>query len=420
MRRLFLACMLALVAGVVMVSLLEKEPGYILIAYGQTTIEMSVWTGIGLALGGFFLLYLLLRSWRTTRRLPRKVGRWMDGRSLRVSHNRTNRGLIAFTEGRWERARKTLVQVAERSDAPLIYYLLAARASHALGEDKEQEKYLQKAEQSTSGADLAVGLTQAEFQLERGQLEQALATLMRVRAVSSSHPVALKLLAETYEGLDDWSHLRKLLPDLRRADVMGSQQLRDLERKVYVALLEEAGASAGNSSAELEKTWKLLPKNLASDADMESLYAGLLVQAGAHQQAEKFLRKSLKKSWDDKLVHWYGLVRSDDLARQLQTAEDWHKERPNSAELLLCMGRLAVAKQSLADAQQYFESSLKLSNKPETCAELGSLLARMGKAEASVDYFQQGLQVAASATPQLPGPEVDSALLSPVTRQAAG
>lgn len=416
MRRLFLACMLALVAGVVMVSLLEKEPGYILIAYGQTTIEMSVWTGIGLALGGFFLLYLLLRSWRTTRRLPRKVGRWMDGRSLRVSHNRTNRGLIAFTEGRWERARKTLVQVAERSDAPLIYYLLAARASHALGDDKEQEKYLQKAEQSTSGADLAVGLTQAEFQLERGQLEQALATLMRVRAVSSSHPVALKLLAETYEGLDDWSHLRKLLPDLRRAEVMDSQQLRELERKVYVSLLEEAGA--GTSSAELEKTWKLLPKNLAGDADMEALYAGLLVQAGAHQQAEKFLRKSLNKSWDDKLVHWYGLVRSDDLARQLQTAEGWHKERPNSAELLLCMGRLSAAKQSLADAQQYFESSLKLSNKPETCAELGSLLARMGKAEASVDYFQQGLQVA--ATPQLPGPDVDSTLLVPGTTQAAG
>jgi HemY protein len=391
-----------------MVGLLEKEPGYILIAYGKTTIELSVWTGIGLVLAGFFLLFVLSRSWRSTRRLPRKVGRWMDGRSLRASHKRTNRGLIAYTEGRWEPARKSLAQVAERSDAPLVYYLLAARASHALGEDKEQQKYLSKAEQTASGADLAVGLTQAEFQLERGQLEQALATLMRVRAVSSSHPVALKLLAETYEGLNDWPHLRKLIPDLRRAGVLSSDQLQLLERRVYVSLLEEVAANsgkAGKDNVELEKTWKLLPKELVDDVDMQSLYAGLLVQAGAHQQAGKFIRKELSKSWDDKLVYWYGLVRSADLPRQLQSAEDWLKDYPNSAELLLCLGRLSLANQSPAEAQKYFESSLELNKKPETCIELGRLLASQGKPEASIDYFQQALQITNPGLPQLPGPE---------------
>ncbi len=406
MRKLFLACLLALVVGVIGVGLLEKEPGYILIAYGKTTIELSVWTGIGLALVGIFLLYLLQRGWRSTRQLPHKVGHWMDDRSLRASHKRTNRGLIAYTEGRWEPARKSLAQVAERSDAPLVYYLLAARASHALGEDKEQEKYLNKAEQTTSGADLAVGLTQAEFQLERGQLEQALATLMRVRAVSSSHPVALKLLAETYEGLNDWPHLSKLIPDLRRAGVLSPEQMQELERKVYVSLLEEAGRSSGKDSAELEKRWKQLPKELANDADMQRLYAGLLVQAGAHQQAGKFIRKTLSKSWDDKLVYWYGLVRSADLPRQLQEAEEWLTDRPNSAELLLCLGRLSLANQSPAEAQKYFESSLKLNKKPETCVELGRLLASQGKPEASIDYFQQGLQIAGLELPQLPGPEV--------------
>ncbi len=402
MRRLFLVCLLALVVGAVLVGLLEKEPGYILIAYGQTTIEMSVWAGIGLALGGFFLLYLLMRGWRATRRMPRKVGSWLDSRSLRVSHNRTNRGLIAFIEGRWGRARKSLVQVAERSDAPLIYYLLAARASHALGEDKEQEKFLQKAEHSTSGADLAVGLTQAELQLDRGQLERALATLMRVRAVSSSHPVALKLLAQTYEGLRDWPQLRKLLPDLRKADVLNDVEMQQLERRVYVALLQEAGAQPG-SAAELEKTWKQLPRHLANDPDMASQYAGLLLQAGAQQQAEKFLRKTLHKTWDDSLVHCYGLVRAEDLSGQVQTAEKWLEERPNSAELLLCLGRLSAAAGADEKARSYFESSLKLNRKQETCAELGQLLARMNQPEESIKYFQQCFS-GPSGTARLPAP----------------
>lgn len=410
MRSLFLAGLLALALGGVLVNLLEKEPGYILIAYGQTTIEMSVWTGMGLALGGFLVLYLVLRGWRSTRRMPRKVGRWLDGRSLRLSHNRTNSGLIAFIEGRWERARKSLVQVAEGSDAPLIYYLLAARASHALGEDKALEGYLRKAEQTTSGADLAVGLTQAELQLDRGQLEQALATLMRVRAVSSSHPIALKLLAQTYEGLEDWQHLRKLLPDLRRAQVLRDSELKQLEQRVYTALLEQASASSGKAGVELEKAWKQLPAHVASDTEIASLYAGLLVQLGAHAAAEKFLRKRLQKNWDEKLVQWYGLARATDTARQLETARGWLKEHGSSAELLLCLGRLAQADKASDKAREYFESSLALSAKPETCAELGRLFASMGKQAESIEYFQRGLagiepmvlRLPASVVPALP------------------
>jgi HemY protein len=412
MRRLFLICLLALVAGVFLVSLLEKDPGYILIAYGDTTIEMSVWTGIALALTSFFLLYLIIRSWTNTRKIPAKVGGWMDERNEKATSNHANRGLTAFVEGHWDRASKSLEQVAERSDKPLVYYLLAAQAGQAMGDEATVEKNLVKAQQSSGGntSDLAVGLAQGQLQLDRGQLEQALATLTRVKSLSSAHPVTLKLLAQTYERLDDWEQLRKLLPELKRSHAFPATELAALERKVYSSLLGYTTSASPHAVSELEHTWKLLPKELAADAEMQCVYARQLVAAGAPVAAEKFLRKALRKSWDERLVHAYGLAPGEDLVQQMQLAESWLKDRPNNAELLLCLGRLALDNQAWDKAQEYLEASLSLSNRPETCAELANLLARLGKPEQSIDYFKQCVQgaTASTALAPLPAPAIAS------------
>ena len=412
MRRLFLICLAALLAGVFLVSLLEKDPGYVLIAYGDTTVEMSVWTGITLTLVAFFLLYLLIRSWSNTRKIPAKVGGWMEQRNEKAVSNQANRGLTEFVEGKWDRASKNLEQVADRSEAPLAYYLLAAQAGHAMGDEAAAEKNLHKARKSSASntSELAVGLAQAQLQLDKGRHEQALATLTRVKSLSSSHPVTVKLLARTYEELGDWEQLRKLLPELKRSRALPGAELGALERKIYASLIEQTTSASTNAVAQLEKTWKLLPKELAGDPEMEAVYARQLIAAGAPAVAEKFLRKALRKSWDDRLVHCYGLAPGEDLAQQMQLAESWLKDRPNNPELLLCLGRLALDNNAWDKAQEYLEASLSLSNRPETCAELANLLARLGKPEQSVDYFQQCVQgaVATNALASLPKPAVAS------------
>jgi HemY protein len=290
--------------------------------------------------------------------------------------------------------------------------LLAAQAGHAMGDDAAAEKYLHKARKSapSNTSDLAVGLAQAQLQLDKGQLEQALATLTRVKSLSSSHPVTVKLLAQTYERLYDWEQLRKLLPELKRSQALPAEQLGKLERKVYASLIGQTTSASSGAVAQLEKTWRLLPKELAGDPEMEAVYARQLIAAGAPAVAEKFLRKALRKSWDDRLVHCYGLAPGEDLAQQLQLAEGWLKDRPNNPELLLCLGRLALDNHAWDKAQEYLQASLNLSNRPETCAELANLLARTGKPEQSVDYFQQCVQGAAAATAlaSLPRPAVAS------------
>ena len=77
---------------------------------------------------------------------------------------------------------------ARNTEAPLLNYLMAARASYALNEADKMREYLGAAEESESQAGIAVELTQAELKLDAGQYEQALATLVRARRNAGRHP----------------------------------------------------------------------------------------------------------------------------------------------------------------------------------------------------------------------------------------
>jgi hypothetical protein len=59
------------------------------------------------------------------------------------------------------------------------------------------------------------------------------------------------------------------------------------------------------------------------------------------------------------------LVRGDDPARQLQTAEGWLKDHPQDASLLLTLGRLSLQNRLWGKARDYLESSLRMERNPE-------------------------------------------------------
>ncbi|MFQ3323570.1 MAG: HemY protein [Pseudomonadales bacterium] len=404
MRRLFLGILIALASGAVFVWSVSADPGYVLIAWGSKTIEMSVWTAIIIFFSSAWLLYFVLRVWRRTWHLPRFIGGWFDSRNLRLNHNRTTRGMIAFIEGHWRRARKLLVKVAEGSDSPLLYYLMAARSSHQLGETKEMEYYLRRAAESTDGADLAVGLTQAEMQLADGQLEQCLATLIRVRGVSAEHPGALKLLVSVYRGLGDWEQLRQLLPALKNADILSEADFAKLQIEVYPQVIV-AAAAREDSVVEIEASWQLVPKPLRTNGALVKAYATALINAGSDDKAEAALHSALRKNWDEELIRLYGLVLTSNPQKQLIVCEAWLRERNSNAPLLLALGRLSLANELWGKARDYFEASLSFNATAEVYAELGRLTAHLGETEKSVCYFQQGLLNSTHELPKLPMPQ---------------
>ena len=101
----------------------------------------------------------------------------------------------------------------------------------------------------------------------------------------------------------------------------------------------------------------------------------------------------------------HGLIRGDDPARQLQTAEGWLKEHAQDPSLLLTLGRLSLQNRLWGKARDYLESSLRFERNPETCAELARLLASLGETERSNQLFQEGLGLLDERLLALPLPD---------------
>lgn len=396
MKKLLLLIALVASVGGLLAWQLSETSGYVLISLGHYSVEMSLWT----------LLLLLLLVWATLRALVYLIRLVIEpGKKLvRVSasgrkarhRNRTARGLLQFIEGRWDQARRNLIRSAKHADMPLLNYLAAANCAYELGDQDEANRLLVMAEESEAGGELAIGLAQARMHVRDQHFEEALAILRRLYAKAPDHPLVLRMLTNTYQGLGDWKSLEKLLPDLRRYKVFDKQDIEKLSVEVYRALISQLARQAQDSGTPedmhgLTRFWQDLPRDMRADVHVQATYIESLIQLGEQAEVETLLRKALKTAWDERLVRLYGLVEGSDVKRQLLVAEDWLRERPNDPVLMLTLGRLSIKNQLWGKARDYLESSLAFKAQPEAYAELAKLMAQLGENEKSARYYQQGL-----------------------------
>lgn len=405
MKRVFFLILVSLLLGAFVYQETASHKGYVLISIAGHRVEMTFWTALLIWLASLLLLYLVSRLFSVLFNAGKHLGM-----SNRRARKRTARGLVDFIEGNWKQARKHLLKSAGKADEPLIHYLAAARSTYELGNEEEAFQLLHKAEQIAPSSSLAVALTQARMLLAAKKYEQCLAILERARKTAPSHPVVLELLYSTYLQLGDWPALRKLLPDLRRHKIASEEELGRLKLQIYRAIIKKAGErarlqSTGEGLSLLETEWQAIPSEMQHEPSLIHSYVHHLIKLGAEERAESFLRKELKRNWDDGLVAIYGRVKGADVEKQLLVAEHWQQERPGDASLLLALGRLCLRNEQWERARTFFESSLTLRKDPETYAELARLLAQLGEHETSTEYYQRGLLMSTAALPALPMPE---------------
>ncbi len=364
---------LALFASALAANFLLADPGYVIINFRGYVIEMSVPVLLGLAVLLVFTVWLIRKIVLAPRRLGEAAGRYRSARS----GQKLTRGMIAVAEGNLARGEKMLARAASTSDSPLFNYLQAARAAHLQGRDGRRDEWLRLAYQETPEAANAVLLTQAEFQLDRGQNEQALATLRRVDENSKDHAHALSLLGRLYFDLEDWDALGELLPRLSNNKQLKPETLDAWTIRVHKEALDRA-----MDSLAVETAWKAVARAQKSDLSLLVAYYEGLLRAGEHDRVEKELAAALRSDWRGPLVRLFGLVESSDTTRQLKRAEGWLKNHGDDPDLLLTAARLCLRNELWGKARSYLETVLSLRPTPEAYQEYGGLLNQRGEAVA--------------------------------------
>lgn len=413
MRRLFIFVLIVLAITAASFSTLETGGGYVLIAVGDTTIEMAFIVAAALNVFAFIALYFLVSILRMVFSTRQGVLAWAKNHRRQRGLNRTTQGLIAFVEGRWDVARKTLAKSADNSSTPLINYLFAARASSAVGDAKSVDDFLKKAELSTQGADVAIGLTQAELQIHNGQYEQALATLLRAKKIANHHPVVLASLMKVYRQLNDWDSLLSLLPSLQKYNALSASDVKNLEREACSAKLIRAVASHDMNG--LLSCWKGLPSNAKQDALLVACYAEQLIAGKQYEQAERLLRTQLQRAYDERLVGLYGFAVAEPLAKQLAFAEQLLKSQPDSSTLRLTLARICLNHGLQQKAQQYLEGSLDLELVEGVFSELAAIYASQGDYKKSVECYVRELPAKTSNSAALC--KADLSITSPLVKE---
>ena len=393
MLRLFILLCTFLVVGAGLYHFMLQGAGYLLIVWGKTSIEMSLWVAVTLLLITVICFVLAIKIYSGGINSILVIKNSLMGRGSQKAHTQMLDGLTDFIEGNWLSARKKLERSAAKVDGPMINYLAAARSAYELGDEKQALNLLHKAEETTETPSVAIPLTQAKMQLANQQYEKALATLERASTINADHPALLDLKRQVYIALQDWHALKKLLPMLNKNNIGASKERDELILLVYKQLLlKAANASLPGESRlkSLKICWKETPNDIKQDEDLLALYARELMAAGDDDRAERILTDGLNNHWYEKWIRLYGLLQCSDNKIALATAEKWLKNQ-NSEGLYLTLGRLCANSEQWGRAVEYLNQSLSINPRAETYAELAKVQEQLGHTVESQENYKKGL-----------------------------
>ncbi|MCC2667253.1 MAG: protoheme synthesis HemY [Gammaproteobacteria bacterium] len=369
---------------------LNHDPGYMLIAINHWTIETTVWVALFVLIFLFLFIHFFIQFFHMLVKTPSSLSKWNSRRLNQKAQATTRKGLIEYSEGYWQQAKKHLIQALPNTDTPLLNYLTAARAAQKMGDSQLRDHYLREAQQSMPEAKVAVELTQAQLQHANHQWEQALATLKHLHDLAPNHPYVLKLLINLYEQIRDWNQLIALLPVIKKHHVFSDLKFNQIQHNAYVQAMIDL--SKQNQAEALSAFYLSLPKTLSDDPEIVETYVRFLLKNEEFLHAESILKRALRKGYNTQLINLYGLMYCGE--NQLVFAESLLKKNSHSASLYLCLGRLCIAQHLWGKAKHYLEQANEISSSPEIHITFGKLYEQLNDPFLASTHFKKGLELA--------------------------
>lgn len=396
LRLLKAVAFLLLVAGLLF--LLWRGDGYLLIAYGTKTIEMTLWVA-ALAIAVLYLLLwfarkILLGGVEMVRRF-REI--FLFG-SVERAQKRAANGMVDYLTGDWLEARKKLLRTLDKVEYPLANYIAAARSSFEMGDEAEADNILDKA-LSLSQSELPVALTRARLHVQAGRYDEAINILKPIDIKMPRQPAVLDLMHQIYIAQKNWRALEDLFPAMRKAKVLSNMEFAALEQllaceKMHSLSEQVKSLLVAERLPALQQLWKSYARHVQKNPAVIAAYAEALAAHYQDQDAEVLVRKALNNEWYDPLVNLYGRLQVKEIHSQIRTLEAWLKQKPQDPNLLLSIGRVMLRNQQWELARDYFQRSMNQQASVETTMEMARLMEKMGDHKKSSDLYQQGLLLA--------------------------
>lgn len=383
-----LTSILLMVLFSLLTQFLLQDPGFVLIALGNSSLEMRFWP----ALFSWLVFWLLLSLCATLlRRLMRGLrgGGW---RTHRVAGEaRLHAAWLHFFEGEWARLLKDSLRALKRKP-DLIPGLLAAEALAQLGESAAEggriHTLLCDAKLQHPKQVLSIALVGARIAAQQGDESATLFWLQQGRNHAPRSKALLKLYTQVLRQKGDWPAIAALLPDLAKHKALDEAALTQLEETTLAALL----ASAAQTGLEaLQNAWAGLNKTQKHAPSLLLAYARGLQKHNRGELAEPLIRKALNRAFNAPLAALYGNLEGINPQQQLKEAQAWLQAYPGEISVLISLAQLCTRLHYWGQARDYWEAAHQQAPCARSYLALAELYTKLGDKARSQEFYERGL-----------------------------
>ncbi len=368
--------------------------GYVLLVIPPYRAEVSLNLFALALVAVVVVLYMAMRALAVTIGLPKRV------REFRERRQRDRAGLVfqeavrLLFEGRFGQAMKKAGEAYDAGTARGLSALIAARAAQRLREPEKLQDWMTRAMSDDPRNEAATLMLEAEMMNESRRFDEALAALDRLQDKKGRHIAALRLELRARQGSGDWDGVLKLARQLEKRDALPPEVAREVKTLAHLENIARRRADAGR----LQDYLHALP---AAEYGRRLVLAGAraLVDLDAQEAAQKLIESALDGSseagWQPELVALYGGLTGPGLTARIARAENWLRQYPDEAALLLALGRMCMKQRLWGKAQSYLETSLALEETRDAHLALADLCDQLEQSDEANRHFRASVRLEA-------------------------
>ncbi len=339
--------------------------GFVTIAIANYQLEFSLNLLLVMWLVSFLIIYYLLRIIINVKRIPAKLQRSRQKRSLILGQKYLNLAGLYYFEGRYKNCYKFAIKTVKQqtsADNKFLAYMLALRSASIMQDAALENKVVDEIAQfSEPKWQLAKHMILAENLYNEQQYGQCIDNLQAALQLDFKHIPSRRMLLKVYLYLGNYHKAYEVLEWLLKHDSLREYKANRYKARVLGGLFAEIG-----DAEELSRIYRRLEKSEQSSFLYAKIYFDALLRVKDYQLALDFLidhakDESLQLIYPDAIL---ALARKLDnsagIERLLTLTEKYLAKNTGNSGILLALGILSYRKQLWGKARSYLDSSLNL------------------------------------------------------------
>lgn len=387
---LWLVAMMAAAIGIAVTA--RFNPGNVVLFYPPYRYDLSLNFFVVLEVALFAFLYLVIRAFRATVKMPAKVAAYRQQKREREGNKGLREALKALFEGRFGHAEKAALRASELAENAGVAALIGARAAHRMRQAARRDQWLNKLVDDNTMKTARL-MTMTELLVDEHQPEAALEAVRELNASGTRHIHALQMSLKAQQQAKNWPEVLRLVRSLDKHRALHPALSSRLRELAYDDLLSDTSHDAES----LLRVWATVPSADRIKPYVACRAATALNARGLHDEARRVAEESLAADWDERVIRTYreaaAPAGSAALLMQIEHCENWANTRPTDAELALTLGSLCLKQKLWGKAQRYLEQALSDASDArmvrESHLKLAQLHEALGQEEQAASHYRQ-------------------------------